>query len=152
MMTGQMHKHIFQRRLTKCHGLNLTGKGINDVPDECMSMRNFHAHTSLDDGRIAVKALPDSHLQPLSVVRLHHDDIAPYPRFQFIRRPDGDEMALMQDANAIAALGFFQNMRGQQNTDAICGTEVFEMGGKIQTGTRIETGTRHVEQQSRRLV
>jgi hypothetical protein len=147
MMTGQTHKHIFQRWLTERHSLNVTGKSINDVADERMSMVNFHSHTPLDYGRAAVKAFPDTPLQPLGIVGLHHHDIAPYSRLEFGRRPDGDETALMQDAHAIAALGFFQTMRGQQNTDAIFVSEMGEMGGKIQTGARIEAGARLVEQQ-----
>jgi hypothetical protein len=142
-----MNKHIFQRWLTERNRLDFTGKSINNVPDKRMPLRNFHTHAPLDDGRVAAKTLPEPTLQSFGVVRLHDYDITPDPRLEFIRRPDSDETALMQDAKAITALGFFQNMRGQQNTDASRVAEMGEMGGKIQTGTRIEAGARLVEQQ-----
>ena len=68
---------------------------------------------------------------------------------EFRRRTQGDQLAFVQDGEAVAALGFFHQVSGDDDRDAFLISEDLQVLPEIATGARIEAGRRLVQQQDR---
>ena len=64
------------------------------------------------------EALLDARGQRLGLVGLQHHHVAADARAQFGRAALGHHGALVQQRQPVAAVGFFQDVGGQQNGDA----------------------------------
>src|ERR1035437_8776341 len=64
----------------------------------------------------------------------------------------GHDLALVQEHEAVAAVGFGQDVSGEQNGDAFVNAQAFDMVGEIAAGRRVESGGGFVHEQHLRLV
>ena len=66
---------------------------------------------------------------------------------QFRGRAQRDQLALVQDGEAVAALGFFHQVSGHNDRDALLIAQNLQVLPEIAAGARIEPGRRLVQQQ-----
>ena len=87
--------------------------------------------------------------QRSGVVRgIEHDYVAADFAFQFCGRAQRDQVAFIQDGEAVAAFGFFHQMRGHQHGDVLFVAQHLQILPQIAAGAGIEARGRFIEQQN----
>ena len=81
------------------------------------------------------------------IVGLNRDRIAADGGPQCRGRVEGHERAFVQDRDAIGLVGLFQQMRGQDDGDAVVAADLLQIVPQIAAGAGIEARARLVQQQ-----
>ena len=151
-MSGAVDEDVFQRGLADAEGLNFAGKGFDDVGDKAMAVLDFEADLLVHDGGIDMEFAANLSCQRLWIAGFQEDYIAADFSGERFGCAESDEVALVQDGEAIAALGFFHEMGSDDDGDALLVAEDSEVLPEVAAGAGIETGGRFIEEQDLGMV
>jgi hypothetical protein len=84
----------------------------------------------------------------LRVARFEQDDVAADLAGQCLGRAERHQVAFIQDGQPVAAFGFFHQVGGHDDGDALLIAQDLQVLPKIAPGARIEAGGGLVEQQN----
>ena len=124
-----------------------TTEATNLWPCSCSSRTEFSKATAVD-----AEALQETQCEGFRgfvIVNFEKHDISANLRFQVERRAEGDELAFVQDGEAIAVLGLFHEMGGDEDGDAFLIAERLEILPEVAARAGVEAGGGLVEQQNR---
>ena len=110
-----MDEHILQRWLAERRRGNVMGKSLHNIANELMPPWPFDAKRTIDQGRFTAKPFAQLFLKSMGIGRLQHDDIAANPLLHGLWRPNGDELAVMKDADTVTSFSVFHEVSGEQN-------------------------------------
>ena len=151
-MAGAADEYIFEARLVDRDAFDLAGKGFDHIGDEAMSILDLEAHLMIEHRRVQAKALFNALRQRLGVVGLQQNHVAADFALQFRRRAQRDDVAFGVDRQAIAALGLFHQVSGDQHGHAFFVAQNLQVLPQVAARAGIETGRRLIQQQHRRMM
>ena len=117
-----------------------------------MAVVVFYSDCSRDNGGLEAEILADAVGQFIGDGGPQNYDIMTYPFLEDCRGSLGDNGAIRQDDQLIAALGLFHGMGGEENRHSIDKVEFTQQIPEFETCLRIEAVGRFVEQQKPGLV
>src|SRR5262245_31768626 len=100
-----MDEYILERWSSKSGGANVPRERLHHIADEFMTTWPFHPQRAIHYCRLTAKALAQLLLQAMGVWGLDDDDVAPNALLEGIRGTKRDQLALVQYAHAVTALG-----------------------------------------------
>src|ERR1035441_3188907 len=113
-----------------------------------ISIFNFEADVLVHDSRIDVKLGANFLGEGLRIARFQQDYIASNLAGKRLGRAEGNQVAFVQNGQAIAAFGFFHQMSGNDDGDALLVAENLEVLPKITPRAGIEPSCGLIEEQN----
>jgi len=110
-----MDENIFESGLAHAERLDFSRECLYDFGNEVVSIFNFEAHTLVHDGGIDLKLSANAIGQRLWIAGLQQNYIASNFAGQGFGRSERYQVAFVQDGEAVAALGFFHQMGGDDD-------------------------------------
>src|SRR5258706_4711114 len=117
-----------------------------------MSIFNFEADPVVHDGGIEVKGIADAVGQSLRITRFEQNNVAANLTGERLGRSQRHQVAFVQYGEAVAAFGFFHQVRGDDNGDTLLIAEDLEALPKVAPGAGIEAGGGLLAEQNLRQV
>src|ERR1035437_7625260 len=117
-----------------------------------MSVFNFEADVVVHNRGIDVELRANAIGQSLRVACFQENYVAADLAGQGLGRAQRYQTAFVQDGEAVAAFGFFHQVRGDDDGDALLIAEDLEVLPKVAPGAGIEAGRGLVEEQNLRMV
>src|SRR5260370_24960513 len=151
-MASPPDKHILQARFRNRNRVNFSWEGLNQVGHETMAVGFFNPNLSIDYSDLNFETPTNPRCQRLRVFRVQHDHIAADFLFQLHRSAQSDQLAFVQNRQAIATFCFFHQMRGHQHRDLFFVAESPKILPNVAAGAWIQTGCWFVEQENARAV
>ncbi len=114
------NEHVLQRRRNGSHGSAAAGRRRRRVLPTCSASRSGHRRDEVDAvaeqaDRRGGKLLPQDGGGPAGLGGADLQDRAPHQLLDFVRRAAGQQPALMDQGQAIAALGLVEIGRGDED-------------------------------------
>src|ERR1700723_2793592 len=117
-----------------------------------MRTQFLDAYRAVDELALELEAREDFPLQDFRLFGSNHDHVTADFGLELAWRRDRDQLPLMQNADAIASLGFFHVMRRQHDGHALVLAQMFEVIPELASRRGIQPRAGLVEQQQRRLM
>src|SRR5208282_2866755 len=151
-VAGAMDKNVFESRFAHAQRLYLSRKRLDYVGDEAVSIFNFQANLVVHDRGTYMELVANALRQRLRVARFEQDYVASDLAGQGFGRAERYQVAFVQDGETVAAFGFFHQVSGDNDGDALLIAQDLEILPKVAPSTGIETGRRLVEEQNLGMV
>ena len=116
-VAGAADEDVFERRLAYERALNFSRECFDHVGDEAVAVFDFQADVAVHDGRVDRETVANALRERFGVGSFEQNDVAADFVVQLRRRAEGDEFAFVQDGEAVAALGLFHQVRGDDDGD-----------------------------------
>src|SRR5579883_1037311 len=153
-MSGAIDEHVLECWLADRNRLNLTGEGFDHIGDEAMSLIALEANFAVVEyGGFNAVTLRDAYGQLLRIfTRFEQQHVTANFVFQFSGRTKCNELAFAQYGKAVASLGFFHEVRGDDYGYALLIAENGEVLPEVAAGTRIKASGRLVQEKHRGMM
>src|SRR5258708_27854756 len=153
LVAGAADENVFESGLAYGNCLDLSGKGFDDFRDEAVCAFALHAHLIFQNGSVYVKAGADSFGEQSRIMcRDEQNHVSPDLAFQLRGCAQRHQIAVVHDGEAVAALGLFHEVRGDQHGNVFFVAQGGEVLPEIAAGAGIEAGGWFIEQQHSGMV
>src|SRR5580704_1211278 len=115
-VAGAADEDVFKRGLADGKRLDFSGKSLDDFSDEAVRAFALDANLIFEYRRFYMKAGADALGQGGGIAgRIQQNNIAADFALQLCGRAQGDQIALVHDGEAVTALGFLHEVRGNEH-------------------------------------
>src|SRR6266849_7506820 len=105
---------------------------------EDLGVGNLHAQTAVVADRRDAESLLDLRCSLIQAARCDGHHIAAHHCLQLIWRAEGNDLAAIDDRDAIAKFGFVHVVRGHEDGDAIVGAQLIQMSPDVLARLRVK--------------
>ena len=149
---GDADEHILQGGFTERDRADHAGEGFDERGNEFVTSIALDAQRVAEDDGVDGEFLADGGAEGGGIVGGEGDDVAADLVLQCGGCVARDQLAVIHDRQAIAMLGFVQQVGGHQNGDAVFLADFAEVLPEIDAGAGVEAGAGFVEQQKARAM
>jgi hypothetical protein len=149
---GGADEDVFEGGFAEGDGADKAGEGFDELGDELVPAIALDAERVVDGDGFDLEFIADGALEGGGVGGGEGDDVSTDLFFEGGGGAGGDELAVIEDGEAVAVFGFVHEVGGDEDGDAIALADFQEVFPEVDAGTGVEAGAGFIEQQDARAV